>query len=360
MEDDKTWTDRAQDRASARAVVLAVLGALTLGVAALSIKVSYQILDPHFGAWAAPTVAALDLLWVVLQVTEILAGSNVRRARLVRWPGLALTVGIAAIPTADLIMSGAGGDLAVVITPAAILATKAVWWFVLRSLGRRVSPETRRTIVERRQAVADRLEQMEADAAARMELLRVEGDLKEQIAKAEDDYRCKILTAQKKSVDRLHSQAQSTAESIAKQPLPTLVAEIALPTFEDWEPSPLALPVTPAALAVSQVSDSDRDAEAEASRHAQLLVTVEEIATVTGVPTPVPGEQLDDKQIGVVLRALRYREDPPMSGRQARAAYRAAGFVGSEHKIRPIWRELADEAEESEEAEDSEESDRRN
>ncbi|MEV0324582.1 hypothetical protein ACIBKX_40320 [Streptomyces sp. NPDC050658] len=335
MDDDKKW----KDLLSARAVVLAVLGALTLGVAALSIKVSYQILDPHFGEWSAPTVAALDLLWVVLQVTEILAGNNVRRARLVRWPGLALTVGIAAIPTADLITSGAGGDLAVVITPAAILATKAVWWFVLRSLGRHVSLETRRTITERRQAVADRLEQMEADAAARIELLQVEGDLKAQISKAEDDYRRKLLRAQQRTADRLHSQAKSTADAIDKKPLPP-IAEIELPTFEDWEPAALALPVTPAVTDRPALEPQVGDlTDWQTGTSCGTTVTLVDLAAVAGVPVPPIGEPLSNAQIGLVLRYFRYNQDPPRSYRQAVKAFRRAGFQGSQERVRRVWAE---------------------
>lgn len=349
MDDDKKW----KDKLSARATVLAVLGVLTLGVAALSVKVSYQILDPHFGKWAAPTVAALDLLWVVLQVTEILAGNDLRRARFVRWPGLALTVGIAAIPTADLIRSGAGGDLAVVITPAAILATKAVWFFVLRSLGRRVSPDTRRTIAERRQAVADRLEQMEADAAAHMELLRVQGTLKKQISKAEDDYRRKILAAQQKTADRLHSQSKKTTDAIAKKQLPPMVAEIELPTFEDWEPTALALPVTPA--------DTDRPAlepqvgdltDWQPGTSRGTTVTLVDLAAVAGVPVPPIGEPLTNAQIGLVLRYFRYSQDPPRSKRQTVKAFRRAGFVGSQERVRRVMAEefeagLADDSEDT-------------
>src|SRR5690606_30770619 len=44
-------------------------------------------------------------------------------------------------------------------------------------------------------------------------------------------------------------------------------------------------------------------------------VTLEEIAAVAGVPTPQPGEPLTDEQLIVVLRHLRYSDDPPLSYR---------------------------------------------
>ncbi|MEU9647288.1 hypothetical protein, partial [Streptomyces sp. NPDC048188] len=105
---------------SPRGTVLAVLGLVTLGVAILSVAVSYQILEPRFGGWAVPVVGALDALWCVFQATEILAGNNRGRRARVQAAGLALTFVNAAIPTADLILSGpAGFDLAIVLSPVA-------------------------------------------------------------------------------------------------------------------------------------------------------------------------------------------------------------------------------------------------
>ncbi|ATL83344.1 hypothetical protein DNK48_27745 [Streptomyces malaysiensis subsp. malaysiensis] len=69
-------------------------------------------------------------------------------------------------------------------------------------------------------------------------------------------------------------------------------------------------------------------------------VTLEEIAAVAGVPTPVIGEPLSDEQLVVVLRHLRYTDDPPLSYRQAVAAFREAGFVGGEKRVRQAWGSL--------------------
>ncbi|MBB4784331.1 hypothetical protein [Streptomyces rapamycinicus] len=69
-------------------------------------------------------------------------------------------------------------------------------------------------------------------------------------------------------------------------------------------------------------------------------VTLEEIAAVAGVPTPVVGEPLSDAQLVVVLRHLRYTDDPPLSYRQAVAAFREAGFVGGEQRVRLAWGSL--------------------
>ncbi|MFS7877668.1 hypothetical protein ACEYXF_30680 [Streptomyces asiaticus] len=69
-------------------------------------------------------------------------------------------------------------------------------------------------------------------------------------------------------------------------------------------------------------------------------VTLEEIAAVAGAPTPVVGEPLSDAQLVVVLRHLRYTDDPPLSYRQAVAAFREAGFVGGEQRVRRAWGSL--------------------
>ncbi|QJT03175.1 hypothetical protein G9272_25230 [Streptomyces asoensis] len=69
-------------------------------------------------------------------------------------------------------------------------------------------------------------------------------------------------------------------------------------------------------------------------------VTLDEIAVVAGVATPVAGEPLTDAQLVVCLRHLRYSDDPPLSYRQAVAAFREAGFVGGEERVRRAWGSL--------------------
>ncbi|MFD3834175.1 hypothetical protein [Streptomyces sp. NPDC058621] len=325
---------------SPRMIVLAVLGAITLGVAGLSVAVSHDILVPQFGGWAIPTVAALDALWVVVQATEILAGSNRARARRVQVAGLVLTLAIAAIPTADLALAlrdaGQGINLAVVMAPLAIVLTKLAWWVVLPSLGRTTSPETRRTIATRRQTVADQLEVMEADAAHRIELLRVAGDLQERVTAAETAYRVATLAAQEAMTAELHAQAETTSATIADMPLPALVAQIELPALEGWEPSAPALSVTPPVTPGTQVSALTGPPTVQAV----TALTLPELAAVTGVPLPVPGVPLTDSQLDVVLRHLRYSTDPVTSYRQASSALRAGGFVGSEERVRHMWRAM--------------------
>lgn len=334
-----------------RGVVLGILGLVTLGVAALSVAVSYQILEPKFGGWAVPTVGALDALWVVFQATEVLASNNSRRVRRVQYAGLALTAVNAGIPTWDLILhrSGDGFELAVILTPIAIVATKTAWWIALPSLGRPVSDGTRQLLADKRQTVADRLETMEAEASHRIELLRLATELEQQVAEAETAYRVSTLKIQQTMTEDLHKQAEATAQTVADKGLPAAVAAIRLPDLENWQPGTLALP-GPAgrdgSVTASGTDDSGRHTtgtqvntggRGEPSREAAPTVTLQELAAVTGVPVPVPGGQLTNRQLGVVLRHLRYSKEPPMSYRQAARSLRKAGFVGSEERVRHEW-----------------------
>ncbi|QNP67967.1 hypothetical protein [Streptomyces genisteinicus] len=350
-------------RVSPRDAVLAVLGFVTLGVAVLSVAVSYNILKPAFGGWAVPTVVALDALWVVFQATEVLAGNNARRAVRVRVAGLVLTAVNAAIPTAELLLRDgrSGVDLAVVLTPLAIVATKTAWWIALPALGRRSSAGTRAEIDQKARRVADRLEVMEADAAARIELLDVARELEERVGKAETAYRLAVLQREQAMTKALVEQAQATEKTLAETPLPASVTRIALPVLDDWTPDRPALlagrdAVTPTDTDGSgrhttgtQASAPDRDRPSHPTAHAD---TLQQIATVTGVPVPVPGEQLTGPQLGVVLRHLRYAEDPPASYRQAVKAFRQAGYVGSEERVRHEWGALMSREEQTSEASD--------
>jgi hypothetical protein len=366
---------------SPRGVVLSILGVITLGVAILSVAVSYDILEPRFGGWAVPTVGALDALWVVFQATEVLAGNNRARARRVQYAGLALTFVNAAIPTAELVMSRTDGfDLAVVLTPIAIVATKGAWWLALPSLGRKTSAETLQTIAEKRQKVADQLEAMEAEAAHRIELLGVAKELQKRVTEAETDYRKAVLEAQKKMTEELHETAEATAKTVHDKALPPSVAAIALPQLEQletWTPTAPALPVTPqpggrAALEAggtdSHAGQDDVPSGRHGGRHDKRdadrdAVALADLAAVAGVPTPEPGEQLTDGQMDVVLRHLRYRDDPPMSYRQAVTTFRNRGYVGSEKRVRHAWSALmtnegnAEQAEETERDDEDEDAD---
>ncbi|MEU5973660.1 hypothetical protein [Streptomyces sp. NPDC047315] len=110
-------------------------------------------------------------------------------------------------------------------------------------------------------------------------------------------------------------------EDPGEEAVPPAVTEEDTQVTLNLEPVP-PLPVTPVTPPVT------------------VPVTVEEVAAVSGVPTPVQGEPLSDDQLVVVLRHLRYSDDPPLSYRQAVAAFREGGFVGGEKRVRQAWGSL--------------------
>ncbi|MFD3820163.1 hypothetical protein ACFWRZ_34315 [Streptomyces rubiginosohelvolus] len=344
-----------------RTGVLVALALFTLGAAVMSVVVNYRILEVPFGKWAVAIVGALDALWLIVQATEILAGNDKARARRVRYVGLLLTLVLAAIPTWDLVMTRSqdGVGIAAAITPAAIIGIKAGWWLVLPSLGRPVSDAMRTTLDEERRKVADRLEQMQAEAAHRIELLEVASALETRVTRAETAYRKGRLKAQEKATKQLHKQAGNTEQTAVKMPLPAVVADMALPTLDGWEPTAPALTAaldrsTPAAPALNPAHPSTGDAaqvngapgapDADGDApddDAAMDATLADMASVAGVDAPRRGVTLTDAQLDLVLRYLRHGQDPALSScRQADRDLRAAGFRASQERVRGTWRDI--------------------
>ncbi|MBQ0827689.1 hypothetical protein [Streptomyces tagetis] len=106
------------------------------------------------------------------------------------------------------------------------------------------------------------------------------------------------------------------------------------PAVEDTPGTPDEQPVTDSGTQVSTPASADPGTADTPPAHP---VTLTDLATVAGVPTPVPGEPLTDAQLDVALRHLRYTDDPPRSYRKARDDFRDAGFVGSEARVRRVW-----------------------
>lgn len=217
----------------------------------------------------------------------------------------------------------------------------------LPSLGRPVSDTTRQDLATKRQSVADRLEEMEAEAAHRIELLELATTLETRVAAAETKYRVSVLKAQQDMTQQLHGQAETTEKTIAEKPLPASVAAIRLPELEGREPTTPALPgtaVTNRHALGTQVSGlplgngtPSGTTDGTPAQRAARAAALADLAAVAGVPVPDPGEPLTDGQLDVVLRHLRYVDDPPQSYRQARDSFRDSGYVGSEERVRRSW-----------------------
>ncbi|MCX4541906.1 hypothetical protein [Streptomyces sp. NBC_01565] len=113
----------------------------------------------------------------------------------------------------------------------------------------------------------------------------------------------------------------------------------ALPPAPEPQSNPEPAAVDTEAVTVSRDTEDTQVSLAlpNAEEEAVTPVTLDEVAAVTGVPTPHPAEALSDEQLVVVLRHLRYSADPPLSYRQAVMAFREAGFVGGEQRVRKAW-----------------------
>ncbi|MEU3574723.1 hypothetical protein AB0E96_40925, partial [Kitasatospora sp. NPDC036755] len=69
--------------------------------------------------------------------------------------------------------------------------------------------------------------------------------------------------------------------------------------------------------------------------------TLADVCMVAGLAEPVPGEPISDDQVAAVLRWLRFSTNPPMSGRAAIAAFRAAGYIATEARLWDAWRAIS-------------------
>ena len=183
------------------------------------------------------------------------------------------------------------------------------------------------------------------------------GEMARHIARAETLTKAeqRIAKARAKAEERLRAADKTHGELAAAftaRPLTLAVTTPGTPVLPTGTGRPALAPNTTEATAPDATDGTaDTDTDTQASTHTDTAtgtadtppahpVTLTDLATVAGVPTPVPGEPLTDAQLDVVLRHLRYTDDPPRSYRHARKEFRDAGFVGSEERVRRVWAAL--------------------
>ncbi|WP_009997543.1 hypothetical protein [Streptomyces clavuligerus] len=145
-------------------------------------------------------------------------------------------------------------------------------------------------------------------------------------------------------------RALASVAAPATAAAPGVAARWELPVWGPTAPvsarPPEKTPATPVAGADTQVTALGPASAAPVPEPPAAPATgvapmvLDDAAAVAGVATPTPGEPLTEDQLMVVLRYLRHSEDPPLSYRQALAAYRAAGYVGGDARIRLVWTAL--------------------
>ncbi|MET9915082.1 hypothetical protein ABZZ74_52050 [Streptomyces sp. NPDC006476] len=148
-----------------------------------------------------------------------------------------------------------------------------------------------------------------------------------------------------------HEASEELAKLTAKHPTGDVPQEVpALFSDDDlarvlgtWTQEGVSPAVSPVSPQVGPVSPTPQLPALQGEGHTPLdWSALAAVAAVAGVETPEPGEPLSEEQLTVVLRWLRHSENPPLSYRKALAAYRAAGFVAKEERVRKAYAALID------------------
>ncbi|MBZ6250552.1 hypothetical protein KVH27_19490 [Streptomyces olivaceus] len=341
---------------------LLTLAALTL----VAVTVGGQlgpILGLHgtLGQIAGWSIALVyDALWIgALRMSEVAIR---QRSRLGIAVMLGLSLAALGVSTGTLLVLGHAKVFAFVPLAAALFMGLRLF------VGNVLADHTTATVIAN-QSAADRNTRALAAADARhlratavtdvvTETAGHLGEMERQIARAQtltvgEARIAKARAAAEKRLQKTDKKHGAKAQAFAARPLTLAVTPPgtpALPTGTGPVPDRAATTPTPAVEATPDtpaeptVTDDGTQATAPATTTdgtpvtpPAQPVTLADLATVTGVPTPVPGEPLTDGQLDVVLRHLRYTDDPPHSYRQARADFRDRGFVGSEERVRRVW-----------------------
>lgn len=299
-------------------------------------------------AWSIALV--YDALWIgSLRMSEVAIRQRSRVGMAVM---LSLSAGAVAVSTIVLLNLGHAEVFA--FTPVAAAAFMGLRLFASNVLA---DVDTAAAIAD--QSAADR--RARALAAADARHLRSEAttdvvtetaghlaEMERQIARA------KVLTAAQVRIDKARAEAEGklakAGEKHGADALAFARRDLAVTASR---PAVTAAAVTGVATGgVTGVTQAKAEIEpvtpgpvTEGGEDAEQVpvtggVTLQEMADVDGVELPRPGVTLTDGQLAVVLRWLRYGMEPPRSYRQAQAAFRAAGFMGGEHRVRRVWGEI--------------------
>jgi len=304
----------------------------------------------HIAGWSIALV--YDALWIgALRMSE---AAIRQRSRIGMTVMLGLSTAAVGVSTGTLLVLGHAKVFAFVPLAAAL-------FMALRIFAAHVLADDDTATVIAAQDAADRRARALAQAEARhlrttavtdvmTETAGHLGEMQRQIARAETLTKAeqRIAKARAKAEERLRDADEKHGElaaAFAARPLILTVPAPGTPRAVD-APATTEQPALVTAAA-APVTDTGTQASTPATPDSGTAdtppappVTLADLATVTGVPTPVPGEPLTDAQLDVVLRHLRYTDDPPRSYRQARSDFRDRGFVGSEERVRRVWAAL--------------------
>jgi hypothetical protein len=319
--------------------VLGTTAAAMLGIGGIGAAGTFANLRTAFpGPTALGAVAAGEGATLILALTYVglvmLGQSAPRAVRLGLWalPAVAATVGAVAAHGMKATVVYAATPLAMVAAAEGVgLLARRI---VVRTTGldveaqRRAATAVRRLAYEQARASRHPLGAVRYIAALRAWRLarHVGADdaaLGEQLLEVQ---RARVVQGADAALAEMFAPAVTPDRDAVTAPVTPELPAAPEPSGEQ--------PVEPEA--VTPVPDDDT----QVSDPGPSPVTLAELAAVTGVTAPVPGEPMSDEQLTVTLRWLRYQDDPPFSYRQARALFRAVGFVGAEDRVRKAWAAL--------------------
>jgi hypothetical protein len=298
-----------------------------------------EILSRQAPAPLAYTVAGIyDAVWLyalAMETAHRRQGSNGTLPAVLGWLFLVTSVGV-------LVTHGLMNATVVVAVIGAVVpaAAKATLIMAVERDATRISPAAQRQIDAVRSATRDQV-------AIGRAVTRAKADRHTTAAVLEREEQ----RARGKAHKVRHEAAEELTTLAAEHPVDDVPREVpALFSDEDlarvlgqWTQDGVSPAVSPVSPQVSPVSLHRELPAPHGEGHAVLdLSGLAEAAAVAGVEPPEPGEPLSDAQLTVVLRWLRHSDNPPLSYRKALAAYRAAGFVAKEERVRKAYAALID------------------
>ncbi|MFD5415753.1 hypothetical protein [Streptomyces nojiriensis] len=290
------------------------------------------------GAVAAGEGATAVLGLVLLGLT-MLGQSSPRVIRLGLWALPAAASVMAAMAAPD-----AGRTVIYAITPLGMCVSAEGMAFLARRIvvhtdGRDAEAEARNAAVVQALAYHRARAANHPDAKVQGKSVKASWKLARKVGAGDLALGTRLLDIQR---ERLTEGADAALGGMFSLPVTPPVTPDHIPVLTEGEGRAVLPSVTaPRDVEDTQVTPPEREPEpisvSGASHPAVTPVTLAEVAAVAGVTVPEAGEALTDTQLIVVLRFLRYSTDPAMSYRHAVTAFRAAGFVGGEQRIRTAW-----------------------
>ncbi|WP_020135857.1 hypothetical protein [Streptomyces sp. 351MFTsu5.1] len=298
-----------------------------------------EILAHQAPAPLAYTVAGIyDAVWLyalAMETAHRRQGSKATLPTTLGWLFLVTSVGV--LFTHGLLYATAVVAVIGAVVPA---AAKATLIMAVEREATRISPAAQQQIDAVRSATRDQVAIGRAVTRAKTDRQTTAAVLEREEQKA----RGKAQKTRHKAADKLAKVSERSPVTEVPEAVPALFSDEDLArVLGQWSDGGVSLGVSPVSPQVSPVSPTPELPASQGEGHAPLdWSALVQVAAVAGVETPEPGEPLSEEQLTVVLRWLRHSENPPLSYRKALAAYRAAGFIAKEERVRKAYAALID------------------